>query len=106
MHTFVQSAGAREYTNRASGEDKDFANEFPGHDTKQSESEILVMLELWEIRSTLSLSSFHGSLCPGVLAPAKGPIDGSNKTKHRTVLLEIEVLTCKHKFYKTFLIIK
>ena len=39
------------------------------------------MLELWGMWSTLSLPSLRGPLCPGVLAPDKGPIHGFNRTK-------------------------
>ena len=42
--------------------------ECPGYDTKQSDGETPVMLELWGIRSTLSLSSLPGPLWPGVVA--------------------------------------
>ena len=44
-------------------------NEWPEYDTKQSDSEALVMLELWGMRSTLSLPSLPGLLGPGVVAP-------------------------------------
>ena len=39
------------------------------------------MLELWGMRSIPSLPSLPGPLCPRVVAPDKGPIYGSNKTK-------------------------
>ena len=39
------------------------------------------MLEIWGMRSTLLLLSPTGPLCPGVVAPDKGPIDGLNRTK-------------------------
>ena len=39
------------------------------------------MLELWGMRSTPSLPSLPGPLCPGVVAPDKGPIYGLNRTK-------------------------
>ena len=38
-------------------------------DTKQSDGEVLVMLELWEMKNTPSLPSLSGPLCPGVIAP-------------------------------------
>ena len=44
-------------------------NECPGYDTKQSVAEDPVMQELWEIRSTPSLPSLPGPLCPEVIAP-------------------------------------
>ena len=40
-------------------------NECPGHDTKQSDGEVPVMLELWEMQSIPSLPSFSGPLWPG-----------------------------------------
>ena len=47
-------------------------NECPGYDTKQSECEVPAVLELWGMRSTPSLPSLPGPLCPGVVAP-EGP---------------------------------
>ena len=35
-------------------------NECPGYDTKQSDGEVPVMLELWEMQSTLSLPLLSG----------------------------------------------
>ena len=37
--------------------------------TKQSDSEVPVILELWGMRSIPSLSSLPGSVCPNVVAP-------------------------------------
>ena len=48
--TFAQSAGTVEY------------NECPGYDTRQSDGEVPVMLELWGMRSTPLLPSLPGSL--------------------------------------------
>ena len=39
------------------------------YDTKQSDSEASVMLEIWEIWSTPSLPLLPGPLWPGVVAP-------------------------------------
>ena len=39
------------------------------NDTKQSDSEVPVMLGLWGMRSTPSLSLFPGPLWPGVVVP-------------------------------------
>ena len=44
-------------------------NEYPGYDTKQSDDEVPVMLELWGMQSTLSLPLLPGPLWPGVVAP-------------------------------------
>ena len=43
-------------------------NECPGYDTKQSDGEVPVMLELWGIQSTPSLPLLPGPLGPGVVA--------------------------------------
>ena len=43
-------------------------NECLGYDTKQSDGEIPVMLELWGMRSTPSLPLLSGPLWPGVVA--------------------------------------
>ena len=56
-------------------------NECPRYDTKQSDGEVPVMLRLWEMRSTASLPSLPGLLWPGLVAPDKGPIFGSHRTK-------------------------
>ena len=65
----TQSTGAAEYTDLhlCSG-GKDFPNECPVYDTKQSDGEAPVMLELWGMRSTPSFPSFPGLLCPRVIA--------------------------------------
>ena len=39
------------------------------YDTKQSDGEVPVMQELWEMQSTPSLPSIPGPLWPGVVAP-------------------------------------
>ena len=57
------------------------ANECPRYDTKQSDREVPVILELWEMRSTTLLPSLPGPLCSGVVASDKGPIYGLNRTK-------------------------
>ena len=44
-------------------------NECPVYDTKQSDGEVPVMLELWVMQSTPSLPSLPGLLWPGVVAP-------------------------------------
>ena len=43
-------------------------NECPGYDTKQSDAEAPVILELWGIQSSPSLQSLPGPLWPGVVA--------------------------------------
>ena len=65
----AQSAGAVEYTDCTSAEGKTPPKECPGYDTKQSDGEVPTVLELWGMRSTPSLPSLPGPLCPGVVAP-------------------------------------
>ena len=43
--------------------------EYSGYDTKQSDGEALIMLELWVMESTASLPSLPGLLWPGEVAP-------------------------------------
>ena len=56
-------------------------NECPVYDTKQSDSEVPAILELWGMRSTPLLPSLPGPLWPGLVVPDKGPINGLNTTK-------------------------
>ena len=44
-------------------------NDFPEYDTKQSDGEVPIMLELWEMRSTTLLPSLLGPFSPSVVAP-------------------------------------
>ena len=44
-------------------------NECPGYNTKQSDGKVLVMLELWGMRSTASLPLLPGPFWPGLVAP-------------------------------------
>ena len=60
-----------------SAEEENSSNECPLYDTKQSDGEAPVMLELWEMQSTPLLPSLPGPLWPGVIAPIYGP----NRTK-------------------------
>ena len=55
-------------------------NECPVYDTKQSDGEVLAILQLWGMWSTPSLPSLPGPLWPGVVAPDKGPIYGLDRT--------------------------
>ena len=56
-------------------------NEYPGYDTKQSDGEVPVLLELWVMLSTSPLPTLPGPLWPGVVASDKGPIYGLSRTK-------------------------
>ena len=62
---------AVEYTDCISAEGYDPAIEYPRYDTKQSDGEVPVMLELWGMRSTPSLPSYPGPFWLGVVAPYK-----------------------------------
>ena len=48
-------------------EEQDYFNECPGYNTKQSDGEAPVILELWGIWSTLSLPLLPGPLWPEVV---------------------------------------
>ena len=57
-------------TNCTSSEgDEPHPNECPGYDTKQSDGEVPVMLELWRMWSTPSPLSLRGLLRPRVVVP-------------------------------------
>ena len=53
----------------------------PGYNTKQSDGEVPVMLELWGMQSTPSLPSLPGPLWPGVVVPYRVLMYSSNRTK-------------------------
>ena len=66
----AQSVGAAEYTDCISAEVLRLTqNKCPRYDTKQSDGEASIPLELWEMWSTLLLLSLQGPLCPRVVAP-------------------------------------
>ena len=67
--SLAQSAGAAEYTNCIYVQGQDFPNECPVYDTKQSDGEAPVMLELWGIQCTPLLPSLPCPLCSRVVAP-------------------------------------
>ena len=50
--------------------------ECPEYDTKQSDGEVPVILELWGMQSTPSLPSLPGPLWPGVVATDRAPSMG------------------------------
>ena len=56
---FVQSTGAVEYTDCTSTEKKDTPNECSGYDTKQSDGQVPIMLELSGTQSTLHCHRFQ-----------------------------------------------
>ena len=81
LSDLAESVGAVEHTKCFSEEGVRHPKSCPGYDTKQSDGEVPVMLEVRGMRSTSSLPSLPGPLCPGVVAPDKGPIYGLNRTK-------------------------
>ena len=63
-----------------------YLNRCSEDDTKQSYVEVPVMLELWGMWSTVSLSSLPGPLWPGMVAPDKVVFMGQIELKCRLVL--------------------
>ena len=69
LNNIAQFAGAVEYTDCISAEGYDPPdNECPAYDTKQSDGEVPVMLEIWGMQITPSLPLLLGPLLLGVLA--------------------------------------
>ena len=62
-----QLAGTVEYIDCISTGGYDSRNEYPGHDTKLSDGEASLNLELWGMQSTPSWPSLLGQLWPGVV---------------------------------------
>ena len=71
VHTFPQSYGTVEYTDCFSAESYPDppTNECRAYETKQSDGEVPVMLELWEMWNTPSLPLLPGPLWSRVVAP-------------------------------------
>ena len=70
-------------------------NECPRYDTKQSDGETPVMLELWVMLNTLSLPSLPGRLRHGVVAPNRVLSMGKKELNFylcSAELIEIELL--------------
>ena len=68
----AQSDGAVEYIDCISSEGYEYPhppNERTGYNTKQSDGEALVIMQLWEMLSSSSLPSLLSPLWPGVVAP-------------------------------------
>ena len=65
----AQWAAAIEYTNCTSF--RPHLSECPRYDTKQSDGEVPVMLELWGMWSTYSFPSLAGPLSTGLVVPDK-----------------------------------
>ena len=66
-----QLAGAVEYAAAPLQRGKTLSNVCPGYDTKQSDGEVPVMLELWGMWSTPLLPLLPGPLWSGMVAPDK-----------------------------------
>ena len=60
---------ANHYTTKGACRGVRHHHESPRHDAKQSDGEVPVMLELWGMQSTPSLSLLPGPLWPGMVAP-------------------------------------
>ena len=58
------------------------SNKCHGYDTKQSDGEVPVMLDLLGMQDTPPLPSLPGQPWLEVVAPDKSPIDGLNRIKH------------------------
>ena len=65
----VKSAGTEEYSDCISAEGVNPLNECPRYDTKNYDSEVPVMPEVWGMWSTPSLQSLPGPLWLEVIAP-------------------------------------
>ena len=77
----AQSTEAVEYTDYP-------PNECPGYDTKQSDGELPVMVELWGMQSTPLLPLLPSPLWPGVIAPDW--VLSMNQIELNCVLFEME----------------
>ena len=60
-------------------------NEFPGYDTKNSNGEVPIMLELWGMRSISLLPSLPDPIWPGVVEPDR--VRSSGQTELNCVLM-------------------
>ena len=67
----AQSAATAEYTDWTSAEGWNSPNKCPVYDTKKSDVEAAVMLELWRRWGIPSLPLFPGPQCLGVVATDK-----------------------------------
>ena len=76
MSLTTQSAGPVEYTDSISAGVWLPPYGCPWYDTKQSNVDAPVMLELWGMWNTPSLPSFPGQLWPRVVAPGRVPSMG------------------------------
>ena len=65
----AQLAGAVEYTDCTSAKGQDSFKKCPGSDTKQSDAEAPVILELWGMQSMPSLPSLPGPFGSRIIAP-------------------------------------
>ena len=72
----AQSAGVVEYTACIYAEGLDCPNDCPRYDTKPSDGEVTVKLEVWGMRSTPSLLLLQCPLWSGVVAPDRVPSMG------------------------------
>ena len=80
----TQSAGTVEYADCISAVGQDSPNECREYDTKRSDGEALLMLDLWGMQSTPLLPSIPDSLWPLGGSTWLNPIYGLSRTKHCT----------------------
>ena len=93
-----EQAGAVEYTDCNSEDKDDSSNKCPGYDTKQSDGEASVMLELWGSQNTPSRPSLPGLLGAGVVAPVSVlPMGQIDYTKQNCLKLTALTLNCVDK---------
>ena len=103
-HTVLaQLPGVTEYTDCISTEEQDSPNKCLVFDTKQSDGEVPVMLELWRMWSTPLLASLPGPLWHGVVAPDgvlfMDQIDVNCVLMLNWINWNRTVLTCKPRTY-------
>ena len=78
-------AKAVEYTDCFFAEGYDSPNDFPGYDTKQSDGEVPVMLELQGMQSTPSLPSLPATFWPRAVAPYR--VQSMSRIELNTLLM-------------------
>ena len=88
------SAGSVECTDSFSLKGHDSPNECQRYDSKQSDGEAPVMLEVWGIQSTPLLPSFSGLLRLGVVASDRAPFMGQIGLNCTYVKLDFWKLNC------------
>ena len=100
------SAGAVECTDcfSAEGQETPNSNECSAYDTKQSDGEVPIMLELWGMRSTPSLPLLPGPLWPRVVAPERVLSMGQTELNHgfKSCFLHLNCIFMQNRIVLTF----